>query len=515
VLYILPMMLGGIVLRRPETIARGIFCALLRGRFDVPSTQAEAALRFVFASLSYSASGLFVIALVRNRQLVSEHLSRIQQEQKLRREAEEQLRLLVASSPAAILTLDARGTVLAANLAANSMFALLETESLIGKSIADYVPVLADALRFKNAPEGFRTEAQCQSYRDDGEIFMAQVWFSSYRAAGETRLAAIVVDASEEMRDREEQGLRQLQTSNRIAAAALSHELRTLCGAIALTVSNLRERPDLAQDADFEGLAHLVKGLGKLANQDLQSRTGDAPDIDEVPLRQLDHLRILIEPEWREIDATVRWNIPKSLPVVQADEHGLLQAFLNLMQNSHRAVKKGEKRQMEVRVTANQARALIRLHDSGPGMASPERLFRPFQEGADHTRLGPYISRAMLWSYGGNLRYEPTATGCCFVIELQVVPSEPRNNECRSESHRDNRRHADQPALGGRSRDVPPGFGARPGERAGVQCGGTIRHVGGGAQRAEREPRHHGPARRGSGPRAGARFLSGIAQAWL
>lgn len=423
VLYILPMMLGGIVLRRSETIALAIFCALLRGRFDVPSTQAEAVLRFVFSSISYSASGLFVIALVRNRQLVSEHLSRIQQEQKLRQEAEEQLRLLVASSPATILTLDARGKVLAANLAANSMFALPETESLIRKSIADYVPVLADALLLENAPEGFRTEAQCQSYRDDGEIFMAHVWFSSYRAAGEIRLAAIVVDASEEMRDREEQGLRQLQTSNRIAAAALSHELRTLCGAIALSISNLRERPDLAQDADFEGLAHLVKGLGKLANQDLHSRTGDVQEIDEVPLRQvLDHLRILIEPEWREIDATVHWNIPKSLPIVQADEHGLLQAFLNLMQNSHRAVQKVDKRQMEIHVTADKARALIRLHDSGPGIAAPERLFQPFQEGADHTGLGLYISRAMLWSYGGNLRHEPTATGCCFVIELQVVP---------------------------------------------------------------------------------------------
>src|SRR5271169_3996719 len=110
-LYILPMMLAASVLKRPATIALGIFCAFLRYRFDVPSTQMEAALRFVFASLSYSASGLFVIALVRNRQLVSEHLARIQEEQKLRREAEEQLRLLVASSPATILTLDARGTV--------------------------------------------------------------------------------------------------------------------------------------------------------------------------------------------------------------------------------------------------------------------------------------------------------------------------------------------------------------------------------------------------------------------
>src|SRR5579862_2968852 len=84
VLYILPMMLGALVLRPYETAALALVCALLRSRFDVPSTHVEAALRLVFASLSYFMSGLFVTALVRNRHLVAEHLARIQEEQALR-----------------------------------------------------------------------------------------------------------------------------------------------------------------------------------------------------------------------------------------------------------------------------------------------------------------------------------------------------------------------------------------------------------------------------------------------
>ena len=115
VLYILPMMLGALILRRPETVALAIFCAFLRYRFDTPSSDLESVLRFVFASVSYFTCGLFVSALVRNRQFVAEHLklmgehvNKIEREQALRREAEEQLRVLVASSPAAILTLDAR-----------------------------------------------------------------------------------------------------------------------------------------------------------------------------------------------------------------------------------------------------------------------------------------------------------------------------------------------------------------------------------------------------------------------
>src|SRR5271170_4074800 len=105
VLYILPMMLGAVILGPLEIAGLALVCAALRGRFDVPSSHAEALLRFVFASLSYFASALFVTALVRNRELVVEHLAKIQREQELRREAEEQLSVLVDSSPAAILTL--------------------------------------------------------------------------------------------------------------------------------------------------------------------------------------------------------------------------------------------------------------------------------------------------------------------------------------------------------------------------------------------------------------------------
>ena len=49
----------------------------------------------------------------------------------------------------------------------------------------------------------------------------------------------------------------------------------------------------------------------------------------------------------------------------------------------------------------------MRFEDSGPGIAAPERLFQPFQQGAEGTGLGLYISRAVLRSYGGDLRFEP------------------------------------------------------------------------------------------------------------
>ena len=414
------MMLGAVILGPLEIAGLALVCAALRGRFDVPSSQTESMLRFAFASLAYFASGLFVTALVHNRELVVEHLSKLQREQALRREAEQQLSVLVESSPAAILTLDQDGVILAANRASKSLFMIPDAQTLAGRQIANYLPLLADALRVENGPEAFRTSAQCQGRRENGEIFMADTWFSSYLTSEGARLAAIVVDSSEEMRDREEQNLKQLMKYNRIAAAGVSHEVRNLCGTISLLSMNLREKHPLAGDEDHQGLLTLVKGLERIASFELHSRVQDA--VEAVELKKvLDHLRIMIEPNWQEADGRVAWELPEEIPAVVADPHGLLQVFLNLAQNSLRAVGEAPVRDLEITVLAGDQRVLVFFQDSGPGVEAPERLFQPFQAGADGTGLGLYISRAIVRSYGGDLRFDPTASGCCFVVELPLA----------------------------------------------------------------------------------------------
>src|SRR6266850_2433143 len=82
-LYIVPMMLGAVVLRPYETAIFAVLCSYLRSWFDVPGSPADLALRFVFAALAYLVSGLFVTALLRNREQAIQHLSHIQVEQAL------------------------------------------------------------------------------------------------------------------------------------------------------------------------------------------------------------------------------------------------------------------------------------------------------------------------------------------------------------------------------------------------------------------------------------------------
>jgi signal transduction histidine kinase len=392
----------------------------LRSLFDTPGSNAELALRFVFALLAYTLSGLLVSGLVRNHELVRNHLRGVQVEQELRREAEEQLKILAESSPAAILTVDGHGIVLAANAAANSLFMIPAGETVQGRKIRHYLPVLADALRAQIAPAGLRTAAQCQGTRENGEVFLAHMWFSLYDTAEGHRLAAIVVDSSEEMRAREEEGLRQLLTGNRIMATALSHEVRNFCGILKRLCESLSRSHNLTEDRDFQQIVNLIEGLEAMASLKLQTRSQAV--LEPVALKEvLDNLRIVIEADWREIGGKVQWRLPAEIPQVLAEPHGLLQAFLNLVQNSYRAVQLEPLRLLNVTVARELKKVVVRFEDSGPGIPAPETLFQPFQPGASGSGLGLYVSRSIVRSYGGDLKFEPQPQGCTFAVELEAV----------------------------------------------------------------------------------------------
>jgi two-component system sensor kinase FixL len=418
--YILPMVIGATVLPWSGIIVLALVCSGLRSLFDLPNPPyLEELLRFIFATLAYASSGLLVAALIRNREMTIAHLARLRREQELRREAEEQLRILVDSSPAAILTVDEAGIVLAANSATGSLFTIPENETMKGREIVRYLPVLGEALAFDPGPEGFRTATQSQGQRDNGEIFLANTWFSSYMTSGGMRIAAIVVDSSEEMRERQEQSFRQLSEGSRIAAAAVFHEVRNFCGAISIS-AGLKEKHGLYQDEDFQALSNLAAGLEKIVSVKLRSRAGD--ELDDVKLSAvLDDLRIIIEPGWLETGGAVCWKIPRDVPRVLADSHGLLQVFLNLAHNSHRAVQECGTRELSVEAAVDEQRVTVRFVDSGTGVSDPGLLFAPFQASAHGTGLGLYVSRAVVRSYGGDLRYEARTNGACFAVELQIA----------------------------------------------------------------------------------------------
>ncbi len=134
-LYLFPMLMVGSVLKRWQIAMVAALCTLLAEIFDSFDFRPSAGIpRDILVFAAFLGMGLFVYEVVRSRQAALTHLKQIESESEARRAAEEQLKVLVDSSPVAIFTADAYGTVLQANDAAHRLFAL-SPGALPGRSI--------------------------------------------------------------------------------------------------------------------------------------------------------------------------------------------------------------------------------------------------------------------------------------------------------------------------------------------------------------------------------------------
>ena len=260
---------------------------------------------------------------------------------------------------------------------------------------------------------------QCRGQRANGEPFLAGVWFSTYETVAGPRLAAIIVDLSDDLRSREDLSYDHLLRHARIAMSALAHEIRNLTSAVRVVHNNLSRVKELEQNEDFRALNTLVRSLEDIAALELRTSRSERPEAVELtPV--LDELRVLLDAAYSESDIDVQWQIPEPLPLVQANPYGLVQVFLNLAKNSQRAMQTTPVKRLTVSAAVEANSVVIRIEDTGVGVACPEDLFRPFQRNAAAAGLGLYVSRAMMRSFGGELVYEPGSEGCCFAVVLPV-----------------------------------------------------------------------------------------------
>ncbi len=180
-LYLFPIMLAAGFLPQWAIAFTGIACMLLNEQFS-HLNPAEAPIRMSFEALALVSFGLFISEVLRNR--------------RLRLMSQEQLRVLVETSPAAIVTADEHGFIELANRAAVDLMAPRDGH-LIGQPISAFLPELHYALRWEEGPQ-FRASMQCRGHRGNGKSFLADVWFSGYKEGPTPKLAAIVGDVTEE-----------------------------------------------------------------------------------------------------------------------------------------------------------------------------------------------------------------------------------------------------------------------------------------------------------------------------
>ncbi len=178
-LYLFPIIFVAAFLPRWMIVVLAAGCAVLA---EVFSALEPSIVRLSFETLALAGCGLFFAELIRNRRLTMQ--------------TEARLTALVETSPAAIVTVDERGFIERANRAAEDLMAPREGK-LAGAPIAAYLPELHHALRREQSPQ-FRASMQCQVHRGDGESFVADVWFSTYKEGKSYKLAAIITEAPEE-----------------------------------------------------------------------------------------------------------------------------------------------------------------------------------------------------------------------------------------------------------------------------------------------------------------------------
>lgn len=416
-LYLFPIIILGGFLSRAQIVVIALLCAGLQELFsNLP--ESEAVVRLILSSAGFVGTGLFISEMVRSRRIVLQHVGELEGQIKLRQDAEEQLRSLVESSPAAIITVNADGMVLLANEAAQQLLAPVGSP-LQGQMVRSYLPALQTVLQTQR-PRSFRTTLQCTGQRSDGEVFLAGVWFSTYQTLSGPRLAAIIVDLSEDLRNREDLSLDHLLKNTRILMSAVAHEIRNLSGAVLVVHKNLSRMQGLEANEDFEALGSLIQSLERVSALELGSVTAQNGEAVEL-ISVLAELRILIDTTYHESNIQVQWDVPARLPLVWADRYGLVQVFLNLSRNSQRAMASSQAKQLRVTAAEENGRVVIRFEDTGTGVATPEKLFQPFQSGAKASGLGLYVSRAIMRSFGGDICYESRTTGCCFAVLVPLV----------------------------------------------------------------------------------------------
>jgi two-component system sensor kinase FixL len=417
--YLLPLIVASAYLPRWATFLGALAAAVAREEFGPFNFAGAVPQRLALSIVAFTGGALFAGELVRNRRMSLVLLRKSEQELRLRSDAEQEARALVETSPAGVLTVDSSSRIARANNAACRMLGFAEG-SPEGEPVDRYIPLLARLQESPQAARLTRTMVEASGHRRNGETFFGQAWVSAYSAASGPCLAVILLDVTEQVRDREEGGLKQLLSNSRIVAGAVSHELRNLAAAAAVLHHNLTKTPGLTENADFRALGTVVDSALKLSSTELSDSMEEVlegVDVSEL----LEELRAIVSPGLEESGIQGEWEIQQGLPGVRVDRSGLLQVFLNLAKNSISALRGRPEARLRITAYGLEGTVVIRVSDNGPGIAAADRLFQPFQPGASSTGLGLFVSRAIIRTFGGELHQTQQMGECSFIVELPGI----------------------------------------------------------------------------------------------
>jgi len=433
------------------TILLVLALALLAGRFIArPCNDLEAAFAAVASGKLDTAvrvTGFAETAALAER--FNEMTARRAAAEEALRASEERFRILVESSPNAILLVDRDGRIVLANGRIEGILGYTP-EELIGTSVEQLVPVelrarhLGDRLAYLQAPR-VRTMAAGRSLaalRRDGTSVPVDIALSPITVAGELHVLATIADTTERRRLEE-----QLLQSQRLEA--IGH----LAGGIA---------------HDFNNLVNVIAGFGRLVLDDLPEDEPHREDVEQIlaaadraatltrqllafARRQVLQPRVLnlnevvadITPMLARIlgeDTDLVTMLAPNLGAVRADPGQLEQVIVNLAVNARDAMPEGGRLTIEtanvdldesfvrsrVEMTPG-SYVVLAVSDTGHGMTEEvrQRIFEPFfttKPEGHGTGLGLSTTYGIVRQSGGFISvYSEPGQGTTFRIYLPRV----------------------------------------------------------------------------------------------
>jgi len=204
--------------------------------------------------------------------------------------------------------------------------------------------------------------------------------------------------------------------------AGVAHELNNPLTAI-LGYAQLLESEGLNERAsDFVGkLFKQAQRTHRVVQNLLSFARQRKPQHNQVNISKvLEETLLLRDYDLKVSGITLEHEIEPGLPAVIADPHQLEQVFLNVINNAVDAMLEGEnKRSLKISVRAEKGSVITEIHDSGPGIKEPNRIFDPFyttKSIGKGTGLGLSICYGIIKEHGGEIsarnRPEGGATVC-------------------------------------------------------------------------------------------------------
>lgn len=364
-----------------------------------------------------------------------------------RRRVEDRFRLVVDSTPNAMLMISHEGKINQVNPQTERLFGY-QQEELLSQPFERLFPdrlrsPAAESLReFFAAPalRGMASGTELFGLRKDGSEFPLEVGLTPIESAGGLLALAAITDNTE--RKKAEEARRELVHASRLAVlseftTSIAHEINQPLGAI---LSNA-DAAELLLGKPSPPLDEIRRILEDIRSDDLRAsevirklrtllRRGE---VERLPIdlnTVIDDVTVILRAEAQRRRVEVRAELSPQAAIVLGDKVHLQQVLLNLMINGMEAMAETSgKRQLTLKTEQAAGEVIVSVADCGPGISRerlPKLFERFFSTKPEGMGMGLAISRSLVEEHGGRIWVDTVeGQGSIFRFALPLLQVDP------------------------------------------------------------------------------------------